>query len=238
MRASLCIGILAATLASGAATATELVVGKSRLVIDVEFWGRAQINSPNPDGSNDDIITYGDPVHGKFRIFPGDAPSPQAYSGPSPPATSYGDIHASPPPTGAAFVTSRWLSPFPKSPLPITHQVSQSAGTVPDDYVVLGDRVRFAASEPRKDYFQVSDQFSPTSADDTISGESLTISMTSTLDFIQGTALDQAFELDDLLETDDTSTYGFFRAKVGDGAVAFFDFVVDRIRVTPRVCKP
>ena len=136
-------------------------------------------------------------------------------------------------------MTSKWLSPFPKSPLPvrITHQVSPFAGSVPNDYVVIGDRVRFGATEPLKDRFEVSDQFSPSSPNDTISGETLSIPINTPLDFTQGTALDQELELADLQETD-AATYGFFRAKVGEAAVAFHDFVVDRIRVRPRVCKP
>lgn len=241
MRASLSIGALAAAvLVSGAASASQVVVGKSGLVIDVEFWGRARIVSEEPGGGNNDVITYGDPVHGKFRIFGDDAPPPVAETGPSPDATSYGRISARPP-TGAAFVTSRWLSPFPKGPVGnITHQGSPSARTVPDDYVVVGDRVRFSAPEPLKDWFQVSDQFSASAPNDGLSGESLTISVSSAVDFIRGNGLDQAFEIDDLQEKGDTAAGGFFRAKLDTTAtaVAFFSFFVDRIRVTPHVCKP
>ena len=77
MQTSLSIGILAAALVSGAASATEITVGESRLVIDVEFWGRYRIVSEQPGGGNEDVISFGDPVHGKFRIFPGNAPTPQ-----------------------------------------------------------------------------------------------------------------------------------------------------------------
>jgi hypothetical protein len=122
-------------------------------------------------------------------------------------------------------------------PARITHDVSPSAGTAPDDVVVLGDRVRFSASEPLKDWFHIADRYSATSPNDTRSGETLSISVSSSLDFIQGTGLDQEFELDDLQEKADTSAGGYFQAKVTD-AVAFFAFFVDRIRVTPHVCKP
>ena len=241
MQTSLSIGILAAALVSGAASATEITVGESRLVIDVEFWGRYRIVSEQPGGGNEDVISFGDPVHGKFRIFPSNAPTPQNTSAflDLQAAKVYGSETGGHPPTGASFVTSQWLSPFPKSPLPvgITHQVSPFPGSAPNDYVILGDGVRFRASEPKKDWFQVADQFSPSSPDDTRSGETLSISVVSPLDFLDGLGLDQAFELNDLQETKGTSTYGYFRAKVSDTAVAFSDFVVDRLRVTPHVCR-
>jgi hypothetical protein len=236
------IGILAAALVSGAASATEITVGESRLVIDVEFWGRYRITSPPPGGGNEDVITFGDPVHGKFRIFPGDAPAPKNTSAflDLQDAKVYGKETGSPPPSGAAFVTSRWLSPFPKSPLPvgITHQVSPSPDSAADDSVVIGDGVRFRPSEPKKDWFVVTDRFSPSSPVDTISGEALSIQVSSPLDFLDGLGLEQAFELNDLQETKGATTSGYFRAKVGDTAVAFHRFVVDRLRVTPRVCRP
>lgn len=69
MRAWLRIAALAAAgLVSGVASATQIVVGESRLVIDVEFWGRYLVTSPDPEGGNNDIISYGDRVHGTFRI--------------------------------------------------------------------------------------------------------------------------------------------------------------------------
>jgi hypothetical protein len=234
---SLGVGVLAAaTLVSGAASATQIVVGDSQLVIDVEFWGRYRIVSPHPDGGNNDIISFGDPVHGSFRIFADQAPPPRGSTGVSLEGTVYGDHHRGNPPTGAAFVTSRWLSPFPRSPLPvgITHQVSPFEGSVPNDYVVIGDDVEIGG---RKDWFRVADQFSPSSPDDTISGEALTIGVTSSLDFLEGFELGQGFDIDDLQERDDTSASGYFRAKVGAAAVAFHEFFVDRIRATPRVCK-
>ena len=77
MKTSSSIGLLAAALLSGAASATEITVGDSKLVIDVEFWGRYRIVSEQPGGGNEDVISYGDPVHGKFRIFPGNAPAPR-----------------------------------------------------------------------------------------------------------------------------------------------------------------
>jgi hypothetical protein len=239
MRASLSIAALAAAaLVSGAASATQIVVGKSRLVIDVEFWGRERIVSPDPEGGNNDIVTLGDPVHGTFRIFGDDAPPARDSTGLSLEGKIYGDNRGGRAPTGAAFVTSRWLSPFPEGPVGnITHQVSPFPGSVPNDYVVVADDVQING---RKDWFQVSDQFSPSSPDDRLSGESLTIGVTSSLDFLDGFGLDQEFELNDLQEKEHTSAFGFFRAKLDTTAtaVAFFDFAIDRLRVRPRVCKP
>lgn len=240
MKTLLSIAVLAAALVSGAASATQITVGESKLVIDVEFWGRYKIVSPDPNGGNDDVISFGDPVHGTFRIFPGDAPSPQTPSGfGSMDGKIYGQNTAGALPTGAAFVTSRWLSPFPKSPLPvgITHQVSPFPGSVADDYVVVADRARFNAREPLQDWLQISDRYGPNSVDDRISGEQLLIGVRSPLDFIDGFGLDQAFELNDLQQQEGTTAFGFFRAKVGEGAVAFHEFFVDRLRVTPHVCR-
>ncbi|HSC13788.1 MAG TPA: hypothetical protein VLI71_01675 [Gammaproteobacteria bacterium] len=244
MTQSWVIGVLAAAaLVSGTASATQIVVGESRLVIDVEFWGRERIVSPDPEGGNNDVITFGDPVHGKFRIFPDNAPSPRGTGGASVDGQIYGQITDRP--SGAAFVTSHWLSPFPKGPVvDITHQVSPFAGSVPDDHVIVGDRVRMrenlsGAGFPR-DWLQVSDRFGPGPAADRLAGEQLMIGIYSPLDFIDGFGLEQAFELNDLQEKENTSAFGFFRAKVDTTAtaVAFFDFAVDRIRVSPRVCKP
>jgi hypothetical protein len=136
------------------------------------------------------------------------------------------------------FVTSRWLSPFPKGVVSvgITHDVAPFPGSVANDYVVLADRVRFG-SDALQDKFQIADRFSPSSLEDTRSGEYLLINVTAPLDFIQGTGLDQEFELDDLQETVGGPATGFFRARVGD-AVEFFEFAIDRIRVRPHVCKP
>ena len=226
MRTSLGIGILAAALVSGAASATEITVGESRLVIDVEFWGRYKVVTDT--GNGEDVISFGDPVHGTFRIFPGDAPAPS-------PAGVYGLNTHGGAPSGASFVTSRWLSPFPRNTpeIGITHQVSPFPGSVADDYVVMFDGA--PSNEP--DLFQISDRFGPSSAGDTISGEQLLIGVVSPLDFLDGFGLDQAFELNDLQEKERTSTVGFFQAKVGEGAVAFREFFVDRLRVTPHVCR-
>lgn len=224
MSRSLGIGILAAALVSGAASATEITVGESKLVIDVEFWGRYKVVTDA--GNGEDVISFGDPVHGTFRIFPGKAPAPSsdgAYRLPS------NGEQAS----GASFVTSRWLSPFPTNPgASITHQVSPFPGSLPDDYVFMVD-----GGPNQPDYFQVSDRFGPSSATDTISGEQLLIGVRSPLDFLDGIGLDQAFELHDIQEKELTSTVGFFRAKVGEGAVAFREFFIDRLSVTPHVCR-
>ncbi len=239
MRALLGISALAvAALVSGTASAAQVVVGESRLVIDVEFWGRERITSFNEEDPNNDIITFGDPVHGTFRIFPDDAPAARDSTGLSLEGKIYGDNRSGRAPTGAAFVSSRWLSPFPEGPVGnITHQVSPFPGSVPNDHVVVGDDVQING---RKDWFQVSDRFSPSSPDDTLSGEWLSIQVTSSLDFLDGFGLDQEFELDDLQEKENTFASGFFRAKLDTTAtaVAFFAFVIDRLRVSPRVCKP
>jgi hypothetical protein len=235
------VALIAAALVSGTASATQIVVGESRLVIDVQFWGRQRLVSENPDGSGNDIISYGRSVHGSFRIFPDDAPPPRGSTGLSLDGKSYGQDSGGRLPTGASFVTSRWLSPFPQSPVgDITHQVSPFPGSVADDQVVVGDRAEFSTREPRQDWFQVSDRFGPNSADDTLSGEQLMINIHSPLDFIDGFGLNQAFELDDLQDQENTSASGFFRAKVPTNATAvnFFEFFVDRLRVTPHVCKP
>jgi hypothetical protein len=122
----------------------------------------------------------------------------------------------------------------------ITHQVSPFAGSVPDDFVVIGvvygSRNHWWCREPR-DWFK-SRTGSAELGGYWISGEELSINIRSSLDFLDGFGLDQEFELNDLQEKEDTSTYGFFRAKVGEGAFAFFDFFVDRIHVSPHVCKP
>jgi hypothetical protein len=238
MRASLRIAALAtAALVSGVASATQIVVGESRLVIDVEFWGRARIVTSDKEGGNE-TVTFGDPVRGKFRIFADDAPPPRPDLSSTPPSTRYGQPSEGAPPTRADFVTSRWLSPFPKSAISagITHDVAPFPGSVANDYVVLADRVRFG-SDALQDHFQIADRFSPSSLEDTRSGEFLLMNLTAPLDFIQGTGLDQEFELDDLQETVGSPAGGFFRARVGD-VVEFFEFAVDRIRGRPRVCKP
>ncbi|HET7607090.1 MAG TPA: hypothetical protein VFL84_00315 [Gammaproteobacteria bacterium] len=243
MRTLLGIGALtAAALASGTASAAQVVVGESRIAIDVEFWGRQRLVNPDPRDPTNDVITFGDPVHGTFRISANDAPLPRATGGVSFDGKIYGQVTGGNPPSGASFVTSRWLSPFPKGPVgDITHQVSPFPGSVADDYVIVGDDVRLRAPDLlHADWFEVSDRFGPSSADDRLSGEQLTIGIRSPLDFIDGFGLNQAFELDDLQEKDHTSAFGFFRAKLDTSAtaVAFFDFALDRIRVTPRVCKP
>jgi len=237
MRSSLgVVTLAAAALVSGAASATEIVVGKSRLVIDVEFWGRQRFVDEGPEGGNE-TITFGDPVRGTFRIFADGAPAPRDYLFSTPPSTRYGQPSQGSPPTEADFVTSRWLSPFPKGVVSegITHNVAPFPGSVANDYVVLADRVRFGSAR-LEDSFQISDRFSPSSPNDTRSGEFLLLNVVGPLDFIQGTGLDQEFELSDVQETANMRGSVFFRARVGD-AVEFFEFALDRIRVRPRVCK-
>jgi hypothetical protein len=226
------IGALAAAaLVSGAASATQIVVGESRLVIDVEFWGRTRIYSQNPDGYGENIVTYGDPVRGTFRISAHEAPPGRNNTFPIHAGTTYGMNTFSALPTGAAFVTSEWLSPLPER---FTHDISPFPGSVPNDYVVIGDGVRFEASEPTKDWLIVADQFSPNSDG---YPESLTIQLRTPFDVIQGEGLDQAFEVKDLIQTEGASTHGIFQTRVND-VIQFFEFSLDRVRFSPRVCKP
>jgi hypothetical protein len=231
------IGALAAALAtvafvSEAASATQIVVGESRLVIDVEFWGRSRIYSQNPDGHGENIVTYGEQVRGAFQIFADYAPPAQDTSGSSTDGKTYGRNRAGTLPTGASFVTSQWLSPLPER---FTHGVSPFPGSVADDYVVIGDGARFEAGEPAKDWLIVSDQFTPNSLYEY--GESLTIQLRTPFDVIQGEGLDQEFEVADLIASDGDFTHGFIQTRVND-VIQFFEFSLDRVRYSPRVCKP
>lgn len=222
-------GVLAAAaLVSGPATATQVVVGDSAyLVIDVEFWGREQFITPDPNDPADDVFTYGDPVRGTFRIHAGGAPQPSQTSAflDFDDAVVYGRDSA---PAGgqgpASFVESRWLSPFPAG---ITRDVGPFPGAVADDFVTIGDAVRFFPDEPDKDWFQVADGFTQNFRQPGEEHEQLFIGMSTPLDIIQGLSLDQEFEVEDV------SGFGFLRA-----ANTFFGFIVDRVRVTPRICRP
>src|SRR5262245_48903708 len=132
MKLALSIGALVTTaLAAGVANAEPITVGKSNLVIDVEFWGRQELIDTDPSDVSKDIITYGDPVQGKFRIFAGDAPrttNPTAAFPEMQNAVIYGR-HPSAPgdPPPASFVTSNRASPFP--------------GSIENDFVTIGDRL-------------------------------------------------------------------------------------------------
>lgn len=251
------LGALAvAALVSGTASATEIAVGESRLVIDVEFWGREYGNAEGPNGGGDDITVFGAPVHGTFRIFADRAPRPQPATGVTPirDGQSYGADNGNRPdgasPNAASFVTSRWLSPLPNTFGAPTHQVSAFPGSGPNDYVGVGDRVR-VTSRPGglppgsvADWFLVSDQFQstdrpplPNSSNPHRFKESLEVNLLLPLDFIDGFGLDQQFELDDLKEVDAGLHHGRFQSQV-DGITKLLTFVVDRVHVTPHVCKP
>jgi hypothetical protein len=221
MRNSWILGSLAAAaLVSGAATATPITVGKSSLVIDVEFWGREQITSANPEPGGPDIISYGDPLQGTFRIDPAADHSVTAHPSRDLPTEPNAVRYAGIP--GAEFVTTDRIVPV--------------SGLGSDDSVTIGDNVRFFPDEPRKDWFQVSDRLTDTypTTDDY---RELFVSVTTPLDIIHGTGFDQAFDLVDP-EENGGSGYGFFRTKI-DGAVKFMDFIVDRLRVSNHlVCRP
>jgi len=231
MRNSLGMAALAAAaLVSGEAGATPLVVGDSGLVIDVEFWGRQRLRNFNPEDPTDDIITYGDPVQGTFRIFADDAPAPGWTTAflDAPNAVAYG--RATPPvrdPPPASLVTSRWLSALPA---PFVNDVSP----FPGDHVQIADGVLFRPEGPVQDWFEVLDR----SSDDVnrTAVDTLFITVTTPRDIIQGVGLDQEFDLVNPAENGGTSG-GFFAGTV-DGLERFIEFIVDRVRVSPRVCKP
>jgi hypothetical protein len=236
MRNSLCLPALAAaTLVCGAASATPITVGDSvSLVIDVEFWGRQQLRSANPDDPGNDIVSYGDPVQGAFRIWTDDAPAPTAASAfqDATKAVVYGrdTLRRDPP---ASFVTSQWLSPFPNG----FDDVSPFPGANADDRVIIGDRVRFASGGPLEDWFQVSDSFREPSTPPGQPQEQLFITMSTPLDVIQGLDLDQEFDVSLPAETSDPG-YGFFHTTVA-GANRLFDFIVERVSVSKHlVCRP
>jgi hypothetical protein len=220
-----------ATVVSAAAGATPTVVGDSGLVIDVEFWGRQRISVYDP-GTNDDVVTYGAPVHGSFQIFADDAPAPTntSYFLDYQNAKTYGRNSWEGNP--GSFVTSRWLSPLPAG---FAHEPGPFPGSVDEDYVTVGDDVRFLPDEPINDWFVVADTYE----DGTTIGlaESLLIYVRTPFDVIDGVGLDQEFEAADIVD-DGGWTFGRLQTLV-DGTNNVFDFVVDRLRVSsPAVCKP
>ena len=237
MRNSSCLPALAAaTLVSGAASATPITVGDSvSLVIDVEFWGRQQLTSENPTVPGEDIISYGDPVQGSFRISTDDAPAPIRTSAfeDATKAVVYGrDTTPVGNPSPASFVTSSWSSTFAfhRDVLPVP-------GGEADDFVTVGNGVQFSPDEPIKDWFQVADAYTANSRERDEIRHDLAISVSTPLDVIQGVGLDQEFELVDP-EENGGGGYGFFRTTV-DGATKFFEFIVDRVRVSKlSVCRP
>ncbi len=246
MRNSLCLPALAAaTLVSGAASATPITVGDSvSLVIDVEFWGRQRILSPHPTNPGEDVTSYGDPVHGSYRIWTEDAPPPSLTSSflDHDDAVVYGRDTA---PVGnqppASFVTSRWLSPLPSgfdgdvSPLP--RAVAPDGGDA-DDYVTIGDAVQFRSNEPLKDWFQINDGYTAfLSNPDSERRNALFISVSTPADVIQGLGLNQEFELD--VQESGGSSSGFFSNVIERYVVSTYRFAVDRLRVSKHlVCRP
>jgi hypothetical protein len=237
--------LVAAALVPGAATATPIGVSESASsIIDVEFWGRRLITSFNPDNPNEDIITYGEPVHGKFEISTRSAPTPSRtsifldYDD----AVVYGRDNTpagNPPPV--SFVTSRWLSPFPSgfdgdvSPLP---SIVAADGGFADDHVTIGDAVQFRPDEPLKDWFVVHDGYTALLANpDSERRNALAIQMTTPLDVIQGLRLNQEFEVD--LQESDLRNQGYFVNVIERYVVSFYRFAVDRMRVSKRLgCTP
>jgi len=246
MRNWLGVGALVATaLVSGTATATPIGVNDSaRSVIDVEFWGRRLITSFNPDRPNEDIISYGEPVHGQFEISTRSAPTPKitSYFLDYDDAVIYGrDTTPVGNPAPISFVTSRWLSPFPSgfdgdvSPLPST--VAADGGFA-DDHVTIGDAVQFRPSEPLKDWFLVHDGYTALlSNPDSERRNALAIQMSTPLDVIQGLGLNQEFEVD--LQEGDLRNQGYFENVIERYVVSFYRFAVDRVRVSKRLaCTP
>jgi hypothetical protein len=232
MNHSSSLAMLAVTaLVSGAASATQVAVGSSGLVIDVEFWGRQRISIFDP-GTNDDVVTYGDPVQGTFRIFADDAPLPTntIYSGQD--AKIYGQDRFGG--NQGSFVTSHWQSPLPDG---FAHEPGPFPGSVASDYVTIGDSVRFQAGEPRNDWLVVSDTFDDNGVPGDGLEESLSIYVRTPHDVIEGTGLDQGFDIDGITE-EGAFTFGRLQTIV-DGTNKVFDFVVDRLRVSsPHVCRP
>ena len=234
MRSTPSLGALAATaLVSGAVTATPIATP----VVDVEFWGRQELSLYDPE-TNTDIITYGDPVQGSFRIWTEDAPSPHitSYFLDHDKAVVYGqDLpRGGGPFTASSFVTSRWLSPFPAG---FTRDVAPFPGATANDQVTIGDGVRFLPHEPRKDWFMVGDAFvQPVEGHGPIL-EELLMQLRTPFDVVQGLGLDQEFEIADTTENGGRGN-GYFTHKVDD-AVHLFRFVVDRLRVSKDlVCRP
>ena len=228
--------LVAAALVSGAASATPITVGASKLVIDVEFWGRQQITSQNPDPNrpDQDIVSYGDPVQGTFRISTADAPAPipSFIYFDNPNARVYGSDSYSLNPSPASFVTSSWTSTFAfhRDVLPVP-------GGEASDYVTIADGIRLFPDEPRKDRFHVVDAFTANPGERDEIRHDLAISVSTPRDIIQGVGLDQEFELVDP-EENGGGGYGFFRTTV-NGVHKFFDFIVDRVHVSKHlVCRP
>lgn len=237
MRSSLCLGLLAATaIVSAAAVATPITDTSATSVIDVEFWGRSRNVRQDPEHLEQDIISYGDPVQGSFRIWIEDAPEPNLtsiiydrYD-----AVVYGrddfPVADQPP---ASFVTSRWLSPIPAG----FDGVLPFPGGEADDHVTIGDGVRFRPDQALQDWFQVSDGFTANFHEPNQSRVQLFITMPTPLDVIQGLGLNQEFELTASAETGDAG-YGFIRNSLSN-ARRFFDFAVERLSVKKlSVCRP
>jgi hypothetical protein len=221
--------LVAASLVSGAASATPITIGASKLVIDVQFWGRQQIVTANPTNPGEDIVSYGDPVQGAFRVSADDAPAPLRTTAfpDNPHAASYGSDSGIRAPSSASFVTSSWSSTFP-----FHGDVAPTQGGEATDHVIVGDGLRFFPDEPRKDWFQVVDSFTANPGQRDEVQHALFITLSTPLDIIQGVGLDQEFDLED------AEGYGFFRTTV-DGTRKLFDFIVDRVRVSPNlVCRP
>jgi hypothetical protein len=71
--------LVAAALVAGAANGTPIVEDETVVsVIDVDFWGREEFRSENPD-TNEYTYWYGDPVRGTFRIWTHNAPPVAAF---------------------------------------------------------------------------------------------------------------------------------------------------------------
>ena len=190
-------------------------------VVDVEYWGSVS-------ESTIEERSIGDPVHGTMRIdlrlglLDDDRVS-----------NAYGDYgvnagfkecprNCGPGSTGpSAFVTAPGIRDL--GGLVFDRVQVQDAALIPPYYI-----------PPPIDRFQLTDE-------ETGSGgyTLLGVSVSSDVDFITGDGLVQSFDLH--LNQTDGSARGFFESLifVGDnGVTKFFSFAIDRIRATPRVCRP
>jgi len=237
MRNSLSIGALVgAALISAAASATEITVGKSAtLVIDVEFWGREQLEYRPPEDPESFIISYGDPVHGLFRIWADDAPAPTRtpFYRSDMNVVVYGSDVVTPENPLASFITSHLFTPLPDG----LHDVAPFSGSTANDYVHIGDGLPLYPGEPLQDVIDIADSFAANFRQEGQTLHRLIVTQTTPYDMFQGLALDQEFDLSTPVESGDAG-YGWMSSSV-NRVIKGFDFVVERLRVSKHlVCRP
>jgi hypothetical protein len=106
-----------------------------------------------------------------------------------------------------------------------------ASGGVDDDFVRIGDSVRFLGPEDTpQDWFVISEGSTERYNLPRESRNWLFINVSTPLDIIQGVGLDQEFELASSAEEGGVGS-GFLRTMF-QGAVRSFDFVVERLRVS------